>query len=127
MSRKPFNQDASSGLPQMQDAFANWESGLELTKVTQRIENGLVYDRKEKFKFRGVVQPLSDKIINVKPENLRAFEWKLIHAETGALNLNNNDLIEIKGKRFKVFGLRDYSDMGYMEYHAVEDFSDKRG
>lgn len=128
MSRQPFNQ-VGSGLPQMSGAFSGWKTGLELVRVKQRIENGFVVDSREKFVYTGVVQPLSPKLLNLKPEGLRAFEWLQIHAQVGTLtlNLDVNDIIERKGKRYKVMGKLDYSDMGFFEYHVVEDYQPTPG
>lgn len=120
MSRRPLNE--SAGQPQLPVAFSDWQSSITLEKVIQDVDGfGLVYEHKVTLTFKGMIQPLSPKALMLKPENLRAFTWLQIHCFSGA-NLNDNDLIEYAGNRYKIMALLDYSLNGFIEYHAVADF-----
>ena len=59
-----------------------------------------------------------------KPENMRSWEWLWIHVKSGSLNLMTGDKIKFNNKLFKVFGVKDYSLNGYVEYEIVRDFQE---
>lgn len=106
----------------MSAAFAGWTSRITLNARRQGVRDGLVCYIPHKVNFQGVIQPLSEKTIQLKPEGQRAWEWLQIHCTSGKLNLDVNDIIEYNGKNFKIMAQNDYSLNGYIEYHAVQDF-----
>lgn len=133
----------------MGPAFAGWGSAITVFKRTQDVLDGLVnygnpsvWDQPEqqfdvpgesfdtpippftKITFNGVIQPLNPKLIALKPEGQRAWEWLQIHCFSGALNLDTNDVIIYNQKNFKVMGVNDYSLDGYIEYHCIRDYQD---
>ncbi len=113
----------SSGMPQISAAFSGWLSPIVLMKITQVIDNGFPIDVSEEIRFKGVVQPLSPKQLMLKPEGQRAFEWLLICCPAAQrVNLNVNDRIVYNGQKYKVMGQNNYSQSGFIEYHAVQDY-----
>lgn len=145
MSKAPLN--IGSGMPQMGPAFSGWGSTITLYKRTQSVLDGLVnygdpsqWDQPEQqfdvpgesfdkpippitqIVFSGVVQPLNPKLIALKPEGQRAWEWLQIHCFSGQLNLDTNDVIIYNGKNFKIMAVNDYSLDNYVEYHCIFDY-----
>lgn len=120
MSKTPLND--TSFMPQMGIAFSGWGSNICISKVVQYIHDGLVTESTNNIEFSGTVQPLSPKLLMLKPENLRAFEWLDIHCFSGRLDLDANDVIFYKDKKYKVMGVNDYSNNNFIEYHAIEDY-----
>ena len=121
MSVKPLN--FSSNMPQIGAALSAWQRSITLQKRTQNIDDfGVVTYANVDFTFMGTVQPLSPKQIELKPEGQRAWTWLQIHMQTGSLKLNVNDQILINNVIFKIMALRDYSQNGYIEYHAVYEY-----
>ena len=116
----PLNK--TSGMPRMGAAFAGWGKKITLIRLCQSVVNGLVEYCETPFTFIGTIQPLSPKMIQLKPEAQRAFEWLQIHCTSGPLNLNTNDRIVYNGSRFKIMADNDYSLNGYIEYHLVKDY-----
>ncbi len=103
-------------------AFAGWMKPITLIRITQSITDGLVTDNEASITFQGTIQPLSPRMIALKPEGQRAWEWLQIHAFAGSLNLDDNDRISYNDKRFKVMATNDYSLNNYIEYHVVRDY-----
>lgn len=118
----PLNLSQLSGFPQMSSTLDGWEQSIQLVKVTQKIVQGDAEFPEEVTNFLGVVQPLKTEDLQFKPENLRSWQWLWIHAKAGTLNLNTNDKVIFNGKRYKVYGKKDYSLNGYVEYEIVEDY-----
>lgn len=111
-----------SGMPKMAAAFVGWQSKIIVSKVTQTIVDGLVEDTESSVTFRGTVQPLTTEELRLLPEGQRSWEWLMIHAIAGTLNLTTNDKIRYNGVLFKVMGVKDYSLNNYVEYHVVKDY-----
>lgn len=109
-------------MPQIGAAFVGWQKPISLIKITQQVINGLVTDIGVSVNFRGVIQPLNPKMIALKPEGQRAWEWLQIHCFAGTTNLDTNDRFIYAGKTYKVMANNDYSLNNYIEYHAVRDF-----
>lgn len=148
MSRAPLN--TLSGMPRMGRAFAGWMSPITIYKRTQIISDALVryeslpaqwdqagdkYDVPDetfdvpippvtKITFNGVIQPLSPKLIALKPEGQRSWEWLQIHCVSGSLDLDTNDIIIYLAKNFKVMGVNNYNLDGFIEYHLIRDYQD---
>lgn len=147
MSRAPLN--TGSGMPQMGPAFAGWASVVTVYKRNQVVSDALVtygepsqWDQPQqqfdvpgqtfdtpippvtKIVFNGVVQPLSPKLIALKPEGQRAWDWLQIHCFSGSLNLDVNDQIIYNQKDYKVMGVNDYTLDNFIEYHVIRDYQD---
>lgn len=121
MSRAPLN--IGSGMPNVSSALNGWARQITLQKRTQTVDDtGLVGYADVDFTFRGTVQPLSPKQIELKPEGQRAWTWLQIHIYAGTFRLNVNDQILINHVIYKIMALKDYSQSGYIEYHAVFEY-----
>lgn len=121
MSARPLNFD--SGMPQVSSALNGWTKKITLQKITQTVDNfGLVTSTPVAFSFMGTVQPLSPKQLELKPEGQRSWTWLQIHVYSSIFDLDDNDEIVINGKIFKIMGKKDYSQSGYIEYHATYDY-----
>jgi len=72
--------------------------------------------------FRGVIQPLSERQLLLKPEGQRAWTWFTLHADT-ALVLGVDDVVLFKGKQTRVMARKDYVLYGYVEYSLVQDWT----
>lgn len=126
MSSQFFNYNPNATLqtsmPQMGATLSGWEVPLQLDKLTQGIDRGLVTTLIETINFQGVWQPLKDEQLQFKPEGQRSWTWIWIHAKAGTLNLTTQDKVIFNDKRYKVMTVKDYSLNGYIEYELVLDF-----
>ena len=120
MTARPLNE--ISGMPQIAAAFQGWFQAITLVRRKQIVNFGLVQYQDQSVTFQGTIQPLSPKMIALKPEGQRAFTWLQIHAKAGTLNLDVDDRVVFAGKQFKIMALLDYSLNGFIEYHAIEEY-----
>lgn len=109
----------------MSAAFSGWTMPITLVVIKQRIIEGFNKDVGSNKTFNGTIQPLSPKQLILKPEGERAWEWIMIHCETGELLLDDGDRIVYNGKTYKVMGNNDYSLNNFNEYHLVRDYEAK--
>lgn len=113
-----------SSLPQMNAAFSGWTMPIEIIIITQDVIDGFPIDIEKKVSFKGVIQPLSPRMIELKPEGQRSFEWLQIHCQSKEISFEPNARICYAGKRYKIMANNDYSLNNYSEYHAVRDYQD---
>ena len=116
------NRSLNNGMPNMAETLTGWEIPLTLTKVKQKVVDGLRQDEKTSYNFLGVWQPLRDEQLQFKPEGQRSWEWIWLHAKPGSLNLQTQDLIIFNNKNYKIMSVKDYSLNGYIEYELVRDY-----
>jgi hypothetical protein len=111
-----------SGMPKMSAAFRGWTNRITLTTIKQTIIDGFVVEDEKDVSFYGVIQPLTQEELKLKPEGERSWQWMMIHCSAGELNLATNDKIVFGGVRYKIMAIKDYSLNAYVEYHAVRDY-----
>ena len=117
----PLNQQAGT-VPQMSGALTDWFQPMVFGRVTKRTVANQVVETKVPVNFRGVIQPLSERKLMLKPEGERAWTWLQLHSDVG-LELNVDEIITYHGVQTRVMALNDYSLYGYMEYHLVQDWT----
>ncbi len=115
--------DQVSFMPQMATTLDGWMNPITLVRIRQTLVDSVPQDNRTTITFQGVIQPLKPEEIALKPEGQRSWKWLQIHVVSGSNDLANNDRIEYGGDTFKLMGNKDYSLNGYIEYHAVKDFS----
>ena len=108
-------------IPKIQFALNCWESPITMIKVTQSIVDMETVTSQEQISFKGVIQPLTGEALQIKPLEMRSWEWLMIHTRT-SVEIETDDLIEYKGKQYKVMVEKDYSLNNYFEYHLVKNY-----
>lgn len=117
----PLNQ--LSGMPQMAVTLNGWQKSIDIIKITQSVVDGIPVSAEQSIAFQGTVQPLDPESVKLKPEGQRSWEWLQIHVKSGSNNLKTDDRIKYNNVIFKIMGKKDYSLNGFLEYHAVADFT----
>lgn len=115
-----------SNLPDLSGVVFSWAVPLSFSKVTQTViltgdNRGEILETSKLYKFEGVWQPLSPKTINLKPVEVRAFSWFLLHCPI-SIDFNINDIVRFEGKNYKVMSKFDWHLNKYIEYHLVLDY-----
>jgi len=108
-------------IPKIKYAFNGWESPIKLYKITSTIVDYEKVNIKVEFNFKGVIQPLKNEDLKIKPLESRSWEWLMIHTRI-ALELETSDIIEYNGKEYKIMAKKNYRLNGYFEYHLVENY-----
>lgn len=108
-------------IPDVSGAMRDWYQPLTFFQVTKSVVDFQVVEDKLATNFWGVVQPLTDRRLVLKPEGQRAWTWIWVHADP-VLAFEVDDIVEYLGTRYRVTSRRDYSIYGYMDYELVQDW-----
>lgn len=121
---KSISNMAKSGMPQMNTTLIGWEVPLVIIKLTQNVIDGDLTTSEQIFKFLGVLQPLKQEALELKPEGQRSWEWIWIHCKSSELNLETADKVLFKNKRYKVMAKKDYGLNSFVEYELCRDYEE---
>lgn len=111
----------TGNLPNMQDAMASWFQALVFKVITKSIVNFIEVETETLCNCQGVMQPLSEQQLGMKPEGQRDWKWYNLHADV-SLILSPDDVVVYKGERFRVMGKKDYKEYGYVQYNLGQDY-----
>lgn len=111
-----------SGLPNVGGALIGLFQPMIFGRVTKSTIGYQVDETAENTSFRGVMQPLTDRALLLKPEGQRAWSWYMLHAEPH-LKLDVDEVVTYNGRQLRVMALKDYAEYGYVEYHLVQDWT----
>lgn len=115
---------ALSAVPNAGPSMRAWFQRITLVKVRKQIIDFEEKEVREPFTTSGVIQPLSTRELEMKPEGQRAWEWQMLHCETG-LTLIPDEIVEYNGVKYRVMGQKGYAAYGYLYYELVNDYRSK--
>lgn len=122
MSLYPKMATLKSRLPRPQLGINMWSQGSTAKAIRQTIDAyGDVIDTSFNFSFDGVIQPLTEEKIRVKPEGQWSWSWYWFHTKED-VKLATNDRVIYNGVDYKIMAVMDYSDYGHIEYHCIKDW-----
>lgn len=113
----------TSGVPQMNGAFSGWTFPVTFTKLTTTLVDFEAVSTSEAILFNGVIQPLKDTKIAMKPERQRAWNWQEVHAPA-SIKFAIGDKLLYEDVRYKVMAFKGYFAYGFVIYHLAEDYED---
>lgn len=114
---------AKSGtVPDMSGAMQDYFQSMVFERVSKVVNGFQVVETGDPVAFRGVVQPFNERSLFLKPEGQRAWTWLLIHSDP-TLTLDVDDVGIFKGKQTRIMARKDFALYGYIEYHAVQDYT----
>lgn len=108
-------------LPNLSNAVRAWLQPLSIDRITKSIVNYQAVETKTTITFTGVVAPLSQTELEIKPEGQRNWRWLEVHT-TVDLSLALDDIVVFKSRKYRVMGLSDFVDYGYYRYELAEAF-----
>lgn len=120
-SNIPLNE-AQGTVPNVNGGMRNWNQELTFTLVTKMTKAFQVVETGEEVSFRGVIQPLSNRDLQLRPEGQRAWTWFMLHADP-ALVLQVDEVVVYLGVQTRVMARKDYKIYGYIYYELVQDYS----
>lgn len=121
-AKDTFLNNDSNTLPNMQGAMDGWMQKVTLSKITKTTTDFEVSEVSESIVFFGVVQPLSARSLEMKPEGQRQWRWKQVHSKT-ELSISNDDIIYYDSVKYRVKSVGDYHHYGYYRYELMEDYT----
>lgn len=114
-----------SNAPIVRDVIVGWFRNLKLTQVIKLTVNFEVQETLKPIATMGMVQPLSGRRLEMKPEGQRTWDWILVHA-TPDLTLYVDDVIFYGPDKFRVMSQKPYTEYGFVEYELINDYVKKR-
>lgn len=120
-SSTPLNQTPMGSVPNVGAAMNDWFQAMVFTLIGKQVDAFQAVETETLINFRGVIQPLKDRELDLLPEGQRSWTWFQLHAEP-SLKLQTDDVVVYLGVRTRVMGRRDYTIYGYCEYRLVQDW-----
>lgn len=112
----------SARLPRPQLGINMWSQGAKAKVIKQSVDYyGDVIDAVSYFNFDGVIQPLTEEKIRVKPEGQWSWSWYWFHTKDD-VQLATNDKVVYNGVTYKIMAVMNYGDYGHIEYHCIKDY-----
>jgi len=114
--------ECTGGGPNVRSTIYGMFHRISLAKVTKSIVDFEVKEVVCPLETLGVIQPLSEQELKMKPEGQRAWTWKQIHA-TPDLVLIPDEIIQYRGEQYRIESKKDFKEYGYVRYHCVKNYS----
>lgn len=118
----PLNAQQGS-VPNVGGAMLDWFQRTVFTVVSKSVAAFQVVEVGAAITFWGVVQPLTGRKLEIKPEGQRRWNWIWVHSQT-QLPLTTDDVINYLGIQYRVMSEKNYAIYGYYEYELVNDYTD---
>jgi hypothetical protein len=109
-------------VPDVSGALKDWFQPMTFELVTKTTSAFQVVETGDPITFMGIIQPLTERQLILKPEGQRAWTWFQLHADP-VLSLQVDDVVLYLGVQTRVMARKNYDIYGYVEYHLVQDWT----
>lgn len=116
------NSIVPSTLPNLQGALDNWYQKVVISILTKSNIDFQLSETASSVEYMVVVQPFTTRQLIIKPEGQRAWNWYTIHVKGTDFEPCMDDVIFFDKKRYRIMQKFEWSQYGYTEIQAVEDF-----
>lgn len=117
----PLNQ-LNTNLPNMSTTLEGWFQNIIVGLITKTTVNNRTVETSTDYNTRGVVQPFTPEQLEIKSEGERSWKWFMLHCQP-SLALRTDDIITIRGVRYRVMGKLAFDAYGYLQYELVDDYT----
>lgn len=121
----PLNVQAGT-VPNMGGALLDWLQPMTFTRVVKTTVGFQLLETAEDINFWGVIHPLDERSLAIKPEGQRAWTWFKLYAQAqpndALLTLNVDEVVIYLGRQTRVMGRKYYGIYSYVEYSLVQDW-----
>jgi hypothetical protein len=108
-------------LPDVSGALKDYFQPMVFQPVKKTTKGFQVVEKTVPINFRGVIMPLTERSLQLKPEGQRAWSWFQLYAEP-VLELQVDDVVLWDGRLTRVMGRLNYFLYGYAAYSLVQDW-----
>lgn len=110
-------------IPNVSGALIGWMKSRSVVVITKGIvDHQVVETAAPAVNIKINTQPMPQKKVNRKPEEQRSWKWWSIWIQHGPL-LNVDNKITVDDKTYRIEVVGDWTEGGYQNYEAVEDYS----
>ena len=114
---------AKSGtVPDVSGALQDYYQPMVFQKLTKTVDGFQVVETGANINFQGMIQPLTDRQLLLRPEGQRAWTWFLLFADP-TLTLQVDDVVNWNGTQTRVMARKDFALYGYVQYHICQDWT----
>jgi uncharacterized repeat protein (TIGR02543 family) len=110
--------------PNLSGALRGWTKKTPVLLVTKTVVNSKVIQTATEVTLDMNLQPLEAEKVNRKPEEQRAWKWFSLLTRKLSTTLNIDNVVIIKGIRYRVESVQNWEDAGFRRYECVEDYQD---
>jgi len=114
--------DKSGDVPDVSGALQSYYQNMVFEPVGKVVNGFQVIETGTPINFRATAQPFTERQLLLKPEGQRAWSWFMFHADP-SLTVNVDDVVIWKGVQTRIMARKDFAIYGYIEYHAVQDWT----
>lgn len=122
----PLNLQTGS-IPNMGVSLLDWFQYITFGQVTKVVEGFQVKETVTDVSFWGIIQPLTERQLILKPEGQRAWTWFDLYVQASpagaVISLNVDDVVIWNQKQTRVMGRKDYALYGFTEMSLVQDWT----
>ena len=111
----------TTGQPDLSWAVDGWFEPIVFFHMQTQLIDGFAREIPVPIRTQGTIQPMSQTLVNAKPEGMRSWRWLTIHCMPDVI-LKPNDKISVDGVGYRVKGIWDYRRNGFFIYDCGEDF-----
>lgn len=110
-------------LPNMSDVVDSWSSWIYCYVIKKELKDFVLQETKKFIKIKGMVQNATDTDLQIKSDGER--QWKYYKLHTTYDKLNNDDIIEINKRRYRIKSKsQDNLHYGFTRYQLIEDYNE---
>lgn len=120
-ANRPIFSNAGT-VPDLSGALKDYFQMMTFDIITKAVMAFQVIETKTAINFQGVIQPLSERQLLLKPEGQRAWTWFQLHADP-VLALQVDDVVIYRGIQTRIMSRKDYVLYGFVEYSLVQDWT----
>lgn len=118
----PLSHQPAGTVPDVSGAMQDYFQPMTFSPVGKVVNGFVVVETSAPINFRGVMQPLSERRLALKPEGQRAWSWFLVNADLATV-VNVDDVVIWFGKQTRVMARKDFGLYGYSQYELVQDWT----
>lgn len=112
------------GLPDVSGAVQCFLQPVRLGVIKKKQVSGYTVETVSWVCTQAVRQAFTPEQLSLKPEGERSWKWYTLHT-VPEVCLKTDDIIIIHDLRMRIMEISGYSEYGFNEYHAIEDYTSK--
>jgi hypothetical protein len=116
--------ELSSALPDVGAAVQELLMVVVVEKMQKQQIDGYTQEIPVAIHTKVSLQPFTAQQLNIRPEGQRQWRWFTAYTLNN-LDLQPDDIIRIKGVRYRIMEKFDWREYGYYRYNVIEDYIDE--
>lgn len=114
----------ANDLPDVSEGVQMFFQNIKIEVVHKRNDAGYLKEKKSCILTQGVRQTFTPRQLEMKPEGERTWKWSKLHTLPEP-KLKLDDIVLIRGIKYRVMVLDDQAEYGFVAYDLKEDYEDE--